>query len=388
MVNLLPAVIIGGPPHAGKSVLTYSLTQALREQHIEHYVLRACPDGEGDWSQEIHQDTVRLIRIKGDWTDSFIKLVCRDLENRPLPLLVDVGGLPKEDQIGILHRCTHSILLLHKDDSESTAFWRHLVETASLLPLASIYSELSGTSVITAEKPVIEGTLVGLERGKRANGDLFSLLAARLSSLFAYAPNELEKTHLDTAPVELVANLNTFIQAWAPQTKRWEPGMIQSLLAELPANTPLAVYGRGPNWLYGALVIQAGKQPFYQFDSRLGWVTPPLLRIASAGAELSPDLHISLDEHKDATVLKMNIVTKYLDYTEAEHLSFPPVPKERGLILSGAIPHWLLTALARLYSRYGIAWIACHQPQLNGAIVIASSIANHSPGDLIPVPTR
>jgi CRISPR-associated protein Csx3 len=386
MVSLMPAVLIGGPPHAGKSVLTYSLTQALRTHHVDHYVLRACPDGEGDWSQEIDQNSVRLIRMKGKWTDTFVKRICRDLEHRHLPLLVDVGGLPTEDQMGILRQCTHSVLLLHSDDPTSAAFWRHLVEINGLLPLAMLYSERQGTTQITAAEPVIEGTMVGLERGSLASGPLFELLVARLASLFAYDPKELEKTHLDMAPTELVVNLGTFIQAWAPETKRWKPEMIPALLAELPTNTPLAVYGRGPNWVYGALVMQTGTQPFYQFDSRLGWVAPPLLQISTTAERSSPDLHMRLDEYQDATMLKIDIVTKYLDYTEAENLSFPPLPVDRGLILSGVVPHWLLTALVRLYSGTGVAWIACHQPQLGGAVVVTSRTTNHIPGDLISLP--
>src|SRR5438552_6610469 len=51
LFHSLPAILIGGPPHTGKSVLTYSLSQALRKRSIEHYVIRASPDGEGDWSQ-------------------------------------------------------------------------------------------------------------------------------------------------------------------------------------------------------------------------------------------------------------------------------------------------------------------------------------------------
>jgi len=47
-MNQFPALMIGGPPHSGKSVLAYSLTQALRARQIDHYLLRACPDGEGD----------------------------------------------------------------------------------------------------------------------------------------------------------------------------------------------------------------------------------------------------------------------------------------------------------------------------------------------------
>src|SRR5438309_10168946 len=118
MVDTLPTILIGGPPHAGKSVLTYNLSQALRRHNVPHYVLRASPDGEGDWSQEMNQNTAQLIRVKGDWTPEFVSRVCADLERRQLPLLVDVGGKPKDDQICILRQCTHAILLVHQNDEE------------------------------------------------------------------------------------------------------------------------------------------------------------------------------------------------------------------------------------------------------------------------------
>src|SRR5579859_8086129 len=123
MVNqlpTLPAVLIGGPPHAGKSILFYSLTHALRERGIRHHAIRACPDGEGNWTQESDEKTVSQIRIKGDWSDDFVKRVCSDLEHRCLPLLVDMGGHPKESQTCILRQCTHSLLLLRADRDDYT----------------------------------------------------------------------------------------------------------------------------------------------------------------------------------------------------------------------------------------------------------------------------
>ncbi len=51
-MELFPAIAIGGPPHSGKSVLAYSLSKALRARQVAHYVLRAFPDGEGDWANE------------------------------------------------------------------------------------------------------------------------------------------------------------------------------------------------------------------------------------------------------------------------------------------------------------------------------------------------
>src|SRR6266567_397925 len=166
-MNLLPAILFGGPPHAGKSVLFYSLAKALRDRGIPHHALRACPDGEGNWFHELDQDKVRLIRVKGAWTRDFVK----------------VHGL---------------------------------------LPLAELYSTLSAMSTIDADGPVIKGTFAGLERGSMVHGPLFDALVERIALLFSsYSLEELEKTKLDMAPVDLVANLDTFLQRWAPNTRRW-----------------------------------------------------------------------------------------------------------------------------------------------------------------------
>src|SRR5258707_1004052 len=89
----LPAILIGGAPDAGKSVLTYNLTQKLRELKIPHYVFRANPDGYGDWYFKMDENVRQLIKHKeGEWSATFLKLVCRELPHRLLPLIVDMGG--------------------------------------------------------------------------------------------------------------------------------------------------------------------------------------------------------------------------------------------------------------------------------------------------------
>src|SRR5579864_1749065 len=93
MVNLLPAVLVGGPPHAGKSVLFYHLTQALRAEGVPHHAIRACPDGDHNWFHEGEPDTVSSIRVKttGEWPAPFVERIGQDLEHRCLPFLVDMG---------------------------------------------------------------------------------------------------------------------------------------------------------------------------------------------------------------------------------------------------------------------------------------------------------
>ncbi len=382
MINLLPAVLIGGPPHAGKSVLTYSLTQALRKRRIDHFVIRACPDGEGDWSQEIDQTMVRRVRIPGKWTPEFVQHMCKTLERRHFPLLVDIGGRPQEWQTILLNRCTHSLLLLHQHDEATAAFWRNLVSTHGLLPVAELYSSLEGPSKIDAETPVIKGTISGLQRNTIAQGPLFDLLVDRISTLFtSFSVEELRKGHLDAAPAQVV-DLDAYLQAQQVETQRWEPDMLAQFLATLPQNTALAIYGRATNWLYGALALHTGKHPFYQFDSRLGWVIPPPLK---SGRLISHEVESTVEAYENFTLLSVHPRNDHLEYENASALQFPPVPVDGGVILSGKLPLWLVTAIVRLYHTMGVPWIACYYPQKKGAIVVTSQGSTHAQGQCIPL---
>ncbi len=389
MVNLLPALLIGGPPNAGKSVLFYGLTKTLHERGVRHHAIRACPDGEGNWYQEIHQvlnpETIRLLRIKKAWTEGFVQGICRDLERRHLPLLVDVGGSPEDWQLRILQACTHSLLVLRRDKPESVDFWSTLVKRAGLLPLAEIFSERGGVSSVTSTAPILEGTLTNLERGIPAQGALFDVLVERIAALFtSYSLEELEQAKLVMAPTEFTVNLDPLLRTFDPQAKEWTPEMLKRLPGELPNDTAFAVYGRGPGWLYGMVAAYAGQQPFYQFDPRIGWLAPPALKIST---QPSPEeIAVHLREYQDALILSIRINTDYLDYLQAEQFTFPPVPVEHGVIFDGKMPHWLLTALVRLYNEAGVAWIACHQPTLKGAVVVISRVSEHVPGELIPLP--
>lgn len=141
-MNAFPAVLIGGPPHSGKSVLTYLLTRKLHDQGIEHYVLRACPDGEGDWSQEASPETVRLLRQKGTFSTAFVEHVGRDIARRHLPLLVDAGGRPTPEQERIFQYCTHAVLIAATP--EDLAEWRTRAERCGLVVIAELQSVLHG----------------------------------------------------------------------------------------------------------------------------------------------------------------------------------------------------------------------------------------------------
>ena len=389
-MELFPAVLIGGPPNSGKSVLTYNLTQTLREQGVQHYVLRAAPDGEGDWACEAEQSLVRTILVPRTWTPAFVEHVCESLAHRPFPLIVDVGGRPKAWQEAIFDYCTHAVLLT-PDESAHTG-WLDLAERHNLILLADLRSELHGINQVMATQPVLKGVIAGLEWGEQIGGPTFETLAARIARLFAYNPDKLRRSHLTSAPVETAIDLDRLARTlgvpFTGDKATWEPHHLPRVLDYLPEATPLGLYGRGPNWLYVAVALLAYPEPFYQFDARLGWVTPPALRLGAPPADAPVRVHTQ--PGADHIHLAFTITKAYLDYVETEGLVVPPVPPDQGVVLSGKLPLWLYTALALTYaSCASLPWLAVYQPQLEDkAVVVSSCSSEWSVGDRVVSPPQ
>lgn len=369
-MELFPAVVIGGPPHSGKSVLAYSLTQALRHKGIAHYVLRAYPDGEGDWANEADQTLVRRIRVKGDATPEWIDRICRDISNRHLPLIVDVGGRPTGWQEAVFDRCTHAVLLTRGERSRRQ-WWRMLAGHHALPVLADLHSTRTGDDVVLATSPVLKGRISHLERGRAPDGFTLRALVDLLAGLFAYDEAELRTAHQMLAPAELVVELNRMLQTQnsSDEPNCWSPQDLPALLDYLPDCTALAVYDRGPNWLYAAVAVHAYPAPIYQFDVRLGWVAPPELTVSLGWASYLLASHLT--DRENHVRLELALPDAYLDYGEAQGISVPELPPARGVIISGKLPLWLWTALGRAY--HNAPWIGIFQPQLGDRAVIVAS---------------
>ncbi|MGQ9614706.1 CRISPR-associated protein Csx3 [Chloroflexus sp.] len=381
-MNTFPAVLIGGPPHSGKSVLTYILTHYLREQGIEHYVLRACPDGEGDWSQESTPDQVRLLRQKGEFDRRFVDRVCRDIEQRHLPLLVDMGGRPTPDQERIIQHCTHAIVL--SATPEGLQEWRYRVERYGLIVIAELASVLDGHDQLIVETPVLHGVISGLERHTTDYRRVVATaLGNRLKRLLHYDRVDLKQHHLNRAPAELVVDLDSMIRQLRPVTTdlKWFPSDLPLVLDRIPPQVTIAIYGRGPNWLYATLAGHAAPEPIFLFDPRLGWVeSQPLRRIPHPHTDL---IRWQTDIEPLYTLLAVYLLQAYLDYDDLSHLTVPQLDPQRGVVVSGKLPYWLLTSLIVTYHEY--PWLAVMQPQLRKGVVVWSQVEYYRPGDTIAV---
>lgn len=381
MAPLFPAIFIGGPPHSGKSTLLYRLTQALRAADVAHYALRASPDGEGDWSNEAPPDTVRLLRRKQPWSPAFADQVSRAIDRRHLPLLVDAGGKVSPESAQIAAACTHGLLLAA--NLADLAPWRELLARHGRPLLAELRSELTGPQTVTDGAPVLRGVLSGLGHGLSSEGVCFAALLTRLTPFLTYSPDKLYHTHRALTNLEMILHLERAIHPLPAHTppERWQPAELPVLLANLPADTPLALYGRAPNWLYAALAAFSPPAP-QLFNPTLGWVTPPPLRLTAAPGPAG--LHwVAVTPLPAAIRVELAVAGGYLDYDDAVGLAAPALPPGQGVALAGKLPHWLYAALVCAYRDAGATWVAVYQPQLAGAVVVWSQPDAMIVGDLV-----
>lgn len=379
-MSLFPAILIGGPPHSGKSVLVYSLTQALRARGVVHYAMRACPDGEGDFSNETDQAVIRLIRRKGPFSDEFNARVTDYLRQRRLPLLVDVGGRPTDDQIAAISLCTGAILLVgHRPDKPQRyavdrASWLAILKRAGVPLIADLRSDLLGVNQLIDLYPMITGTLAGLERGQSSSGPAFDALVDRLAKVLVGATLDPEQLHRAAAPPHArLVEVESPAPALGVRGARWEPGDLAGLAAAIPSGEAIAVYGRAPNWVYALLALQAMPAEAWLFDVRHGWMTPPPLPHDGDVGLPSPQSgwDHNVEQRPGYTWVDLVTTSQYLDPHVADRLPLPSRATGSGMVLSGRVPNWLLMSAARQFAP-GFGWLAVYQPPLGGAVVVWS----------------
>ncbi|HIP72223.1 MAG TPA: hypothetical protein EYH05_12595, partial [Anaerolineae bacterium] len=82
--------------------------------------------------------------------------------------------------------------------------------------------------------------------------------------------------------------------------------------------------------------------------------------------------------------LKLDTHGQMLDPSRPEELPLPPPPDlaDRGVVISGKIPYWLLAGAVRLFPT--APWLGVCQVQHKKTVVIASQTPEKTVGEMIP----
>ncbi len=382
MTNLFPAILIAGPPHSGKSVLSFLLSIELRQIGSAHYLLRADPSGEGDWFHLGKAAVVRSLRQekKGHYSPAFVERLQYIIDNRQLPLLVDIGGSPRGEQFALLKACTHSILL-YRSQAELT-LWQNHLQRMELAAIAELRSSLTEAEKIQATHPQLQGIISGLDRHNWQTGAVFGALFDRVAGICHYEEGYLEKIHRAQAPWAFLSERALARAIGVPADEKrlvWAPRHLRTIAQQLPEGEPRAIYGRGPVWLAAMLAVQARPAAAAFFDARYGWVTVPKVRLPGPG---NVKVQIKYWDEPKAVWLSLNLLDAEVEPGDIE---IPPIEGEGGLVVSGALPRWYYAALAREFASHK-PWVAIDDPANNRVVVIHSQYPGFSVGDVLPRP--
>lgn len=194
-----PAVLIGGPPNSGKSVLANALRLALTEAvpQRSHYLFRANWDGEGNHTFEtpdlaladqLRSHHNRRLHHQEDapgLIERFFRDRAQELHNirQMVDLtLVDVGGVPDIIKLPVVEQCTHYLII--SNDLAKIQKWHDLCDSfcgQPLEPLAVIHSVLANHMAVVQEEPLLALIAGPWQRGTPP--DIPDIMRDRLLSL-------------------------------------------------------------------------------------------------------------------------------------------------------------------------------------------------------------
>jgi len=176
-----------GPPNSCKSVFLNLLRQNFKNIYLKYldkfYIIRACPDGEGDWFGDVSFEEGKLFRVKNNFDDEFSNLISlhiNEAKKSKSIILVDCGGKIDKKNQKILNSCTHSIII--SSNPNSVPEWIGASKLCELKLLLVINSFNKNIFEIIPNKNFLEIKFGKLERGL----ENYKTLPIKILNIFNY----------------------------------------------------------------------------------------------------------------------------------------------------------------------------------------------------------
>lgn len=408
-------IIVCGPPHSGKSVFFSALKHHLPRRNTR--LFRACPDGEGTWSQKSDDHVAQAVRQKGSFSPEFMEFALNGIDNiSARRTLVDVGGIRSKENGDIFRKGTHAVVLCRTDKPEEKAAWEEFAKANGLIVLASLDSALEGEQAAHIDdNGTIRGKVVGLERGQEINSAAVELLARRI----------LEDTHQEDE-TELVTEVdgmrfisfdNLADQLKVPSKGKtikqpdkgydvdidlpwWTGEHIREGVDHLKAQDPempVCLDGGHPAALYAAVTAAMPTKDIWYTDEtnfKGGKGKVETLEMTDSPSET---LDWKLEEREDYTLVevgwKKNVQWTMANFAKyLSELKVPRVNPNKGVVISGKMAYVLFGSMTRSYQNHA-KWVGIFTPQQKEdakmqwpSMIVCSGDKEYKIGDYVDSP--
>ncbi len=377
-------IVFCGPPHSGKSVLIANLKKRLPDDCQR--VLRACPDGEGDWSNENGNFNVD-VRNKGKFTPEFVGRFCDAIDNNKDSkiVIVDVGGRRTEENRKIFSHCDSYVVLCSSipENEGEMQEWQHFSDSIikngtqgeHLESFALLDSELEGVEEIYFDENRVcplRGKVTGLERKTLLKSSpLLDKLAARIIKESGYTIEDSRYLDLHNLSglalahrvgcqkTEMIEDVEVPKAFWNYEAI----GKVYDVLDELVANnkekvTEVNIDAVRPAFLLCACarsLYDSGVENIRTMDSENNAFIPIRRLEQRDGITESDGLLYNVIESKDSIFLDLDIEGQNYDLEKYANCVLPKLDSKKALYLSGRVPNWLMASIAVSYESPNIS---------------------------------
>lgn len=356
-------IVFCGPPHSGKSVFIANLIENLPTD--AYTIIRACPDGEGTWSNNGKQSETSMVRKKGQFTQSFIDDSCRAIDNQVSNIvLVDVGGVMSKENEQVFKHCDSFVVL--SSDDEKKKEWLEFGERLGLECIGCLDSKLEGQEEIYSREPYLQGRIVGLERGELLQNS--SVIKALVSDIIRRS-KYTEKTDsredndgifIDDTELgfelgygrEILTDDGTSIKKvrW-PETSI--PDVSSAIKEKVDSSKQLKINGIRANFILCAIcksAKQQGVKDIRVYDIRMKQYIPIKDFPKKRGLKETAGLSFNVIENDENIFMDIDITKEQFTLEDFEQCVLPQIKENKNLYLSGRLPLWLLASISNSYN--------------------------------------
>ncbi len=356
-------IVFCGPPHSGKSVFIANLIDKLPTD--AYTIIRACPDGEGNWSNNKKQDETAIVRKKGKFTETFIENACKAIDNQTNKIvIVDVGGVMSKENEQVFKHCDNFVVL--SSDEEKKKEWLEFGKKSGLECIGCLDSSLEGKEEIYSKEPYIQGKIVGLERGEiLQNSPIIKAIVSDIVKKSKYNEKttnndkSFDGTMIDDTKLgfELGYGKEIYTEDGIPIKKvKWEekaiPEVYQAIQEKINPNQPIRVNGIRANFILASLCKACKQQDVKDisaYDIRLKQYIPIKDFPKKRGIKQSEGLSYNFIESKDNIFMDIDITKEQYTLEDYQKCVLPHIKENKNLYLCGRMPLWLLASISNSY---------------------------------------